>query len=271
MNLWRDMGLEGKRVLIVHHDDLGITEAQNRAYLDLGYPTGSILMPGAWAPQLREGDLGVHLTLTSEWAYPRMRPLTTGRTLHDEQGYLWQTVEDVWTHVDADDAEAEMRAQIEAAKKLRIDVTHIDTHMGAVGRPDLIEAYQRLALQDRIPAVLPDAVSIDRAPLPQELKTALEAVLEQSTLPRVRVLDAYGVKPEEARLRYIELLSQQGPGVYHLIHHAAVPTAEGRMLPDWKTRKADLETLADSHVIRVLNEFVLLTYRDMREALRSYI
>lgn len=271
MNLWQAMGLEGKRVLIVHHDDLGLTEAQNRAYLELSYPTGSILMPGAWAPQLREGDLGVHLTLTSEWAFPRMRPLTTGRSLHDEQGYLWQSLENVWTHVEAEEAEVELRAQIELALKLRIDVTHIDTHMGAVGRPDLALVYQRLALQYRLPAVLPDAVTLERSGLPDELKLALGDVLDRSPLPRVTVLDDYRGKPEHRKERYIELLSQVGPGVYHFIHHAAAPTAEGRALPDWECRKADLEALADPTVICVINEFTLVTYREVREALRTYL
>lgn len=271
MNLWRAMGLEGERVLIVHHDDLGLTEAQNRAYQKLGYPTGSILMPGGWAPQLREGDLGVHLTLTSEWAYPRMRPLTTGRTLRDEQGYLWQSLENVWSRVDAEEAEQEMRAQIELALALRIDITHIDTHMGAVGRPDLAMAYQRLALQYRLPAVLPDEVTLERSGLPDEITVPLASIMAHSPLPRVRVLDAYTVKPAERRDRYIELLSQQGPGVYHFIHHAAAPTAEGRMLPDWEGRKADLEALSDPEVMRVTNEFMLLTYREVRDALRTYL
>ncbi|MEW6048000.1 MAG: hypothetical protein AB1609_16245 [Bacillota bacterium] len=40
MDLWRGPGLEGRRALIVHHDDLGMTEVHNRACRQLGLPTG---------------------------------------------------------------------------------------------------------------------------------------------------------------------------------------------------------------------------------------
>lgn len=98
------MGLEGKRAIIVHHDDLGMSEAQNRAYFSLGLPTGSLMMPTAWAQQVREGDLGLHVTLTSEWRSPRWRPLTGGESLCDSEGYFWSTVAEAWQHIDLGEA-----------------------------------------------------------------------------------------------------------------------------------------------------------------------
>ena len=76
------------RVLILHYDDLGLTHAQNGAYRALGLPTGSVMVPGAWAGGLRGRDLGVHLTLTSEWSALKMRPLTEGESLRDEAGFF---------------------------------------------------------------------------------------------------------------------------------------------------------------------------------------
>jgi len=269
MNLWQAMGLEGKRAIIIHHDDLGVTEAQNRAYLELGLPTGSIMMPTAWATQIREGDLGVHMTLNSEWACPRWRPLTGGKSLVDGEGFFPRTIQEAWERIDVAEAEAEMRAQLDLALRLGIDVTHIDTHMGTVLRPDIAKVYHDLALEYRLPALLPE--SLEEAPMPPELKAPLAELFTRSPLPKFRVADAYGAEPGKRRDVYVELLRGLSPGVYHFIHHAAAPTAEGRQLPDWEGRKADLESLQDAEVRRVLGEFVLLTYRDIRDAMRQYL
>lgn len=269
MDLWRDLGLAGKRAIIVHQDDLGYTEAQNRAYLSLGLPTGSVMMPAQWAPQIRQGDLGVHLTLTSEWEHPRLRPLTGGASLRDPAGYFWPTLEAAWQHMAADEARLEMRAQIEAALQMGLDITHIDTHMGTVMRPDLAQAYTQLALEYRLPAFLP--ADLSHTNLPDFFRAALEELLSQVSLPKFGVVDGYFVPHTERTAWYVDTLSELGPGVYHLIHHAAVPTPEGQALPDWEGRRADLEALQDPAVRRVLSEFTLLTYRDVRDGLRRYV
>ncbi|WP_067934089.1 ChbG/HpnK family deacetylase [Alicyclobacillus kakegawensis] len=268
MALWRDMGLEGKRCLIVHHDDLGMLAAQNEAYAQLGLPTGSIMTPGAWAPQVNVGDLGVHLTLTSEWAYPRMRPLTGGQSLCDETGHFWPTLEQAWQHIRVEEAKAEMEAQIAACRRMGVEPTHLDTHMGAVLRPDIAAVYHQLARELGIPVLLPE--SLTDAGLPGYLLEPLLRILEASPLPRVRLIDSYPVPADQRASWYIDTLSGLPPGVYHLIHHAAVPTDEARVLPDWQKREADLEALRHPDVRRLLGEFVLLTYREVQAGMRQY-
>ncbi|MFZ5815899.1 MAG: ChbG/HpnK family deacetylase [Bacillota bacterium] len=269
MDLWHLMGLDGRRAIIIHQDDLGVTEAQARAYRQLGFPTASVMLPGPWAPLIREGDLGVHITLTSEWPSPRLRPLTAGESLRDPHGYFPSTVADAWMQMRLPEAAAEMRAQIEAALALGIDVTHIDTHMGAVVRPDIAQAYHDLAMEYRLPALFPDRKSYDR--LPATFREELIALCEASPLPKVQLVDGYYIPAAERRDWYLDTLSRLGPGVYHLIHHAAAPTAEGRALLDWEGRKADLEALLDPEVRRVLGEFALLTYREVRDGMRRYL
>ncbi len=266
---WESLGLSGKRVLILHHDDLGLLHAQNAAYEALGFPTGSVMIPAGWAPQLAtyaQADLGVHLTLTSEWQVPRLRPLTSGASLRDPSGYFWPTVEEAWLHVKTEEAEAELRAQIHAALAMGIDVTHIDTHMGTVLRPDLAEVYLKLAVEFRLPAFIPE--SLDVIELPKLVRLPIERLLARAPLPKVRWLDSYSISPIQKREWLIETLRQAGPGVYHLIHHAALPTPEAQMLPDWEKRCSDYEALRDSTVRQVIGEFVLLTYRQVRDALR---
>jgi predicted glycoside hydrolase/deacetylase ChbG (UPF0249 family) len=272
-DIYRQMGLEGKRAVIIHHDDLGTTHAATLAYEALGLPTGSLMMPTTWASAFagrQDADLGVHLTLTSEWQTPRWRPLSNGVSLRDGQGCFWRSSEDCWMNVDAGEVEAEFRAQIEAALRLGIDITHIDTHMGTALRPDLARIYAQLAIEYGVPAFI--AANLDELEwIPAGVRAAHRAFMEQSPLPAFRTADSYGVdSPESCRSWWLDKLSTLAPGVYHLLHHAALPTEEGQMLPDWRVRAADFHALSDPEVRRLLREeCILLTYRQVRQALRQ--
>jgi predicted glycoside hydrolase/deacetylase ChbG (UPF0249 family) len=273
--LWEYMGLAGKRALIVHHDDLALFRAQNEAFRELPYPTGSLLMVSPWVLELvlnpKQGaDLGVHLTLTSEWKHYRFRPLTCGSSLLDSQGYMWSTTGDAWKHVKAEEAGAELRAQVELALKLGIDVTHIDTHMGTVLRPDIADIYLRLASELRVPALIPESLQVPH--VPPQLRSDLGKLFARARLPRFKLADVYGVKPEE-KVRFLKaFLTEAEPGVYHLIHHACLLTEESRDLPDIEVRLSDFKALSDPEVRKLIEEkWVLLTYREVRDALRRYM
>ncbi|MBE3575718.1 MAG: ChbG/HpnK family deacetylase [Firmicutes bacterium] len=165
-----------------------------------------------------------------------------------------------------EDARAELEAQIAAAKQMGLDVTHLDTHMGAVLRPDLAQIYVDLALKERVPAFVPE--NLEDLHMPEPVRTALRDLLERTPLPRVRAVDSYPAPPDQRRRWYVQTLSSLGPGVYHLIHHAAMATPEAQNLPDWKKRLADFEALQDPEVRRVVDRFTLLTYRQVRDAMR---
>ena len=73
---------------ILNVDDLGATHGANQAYLDLArrrlVTSGSVMAPGPWFREIAEAaiadpslDLGVHLTLTSEWRHYRWAPIST--------------------------------------------------------------------------------------------------------------------------------------------------------------------------------------------------
>jgi hypothetical protein len=86
MSLAERLGIE--RAVILHVDDLAMCHGGNRAYLELaraGYVTcGSVMVPCPWFREIAESaaadpnlDVGIHLTLTSEWAQYRWRPIST--------------------------------------------------------------------------------------------------------------------------------------------------------------------------------------------------
>lgn len=85
------------RRLIVRVDDAGFSWAANigclRACTDGIARSVEVMMPCAWTahaaqlfgahPQI---DIGIHLTLTSEWDAVKWRPLTQATSLTDAQG-----------------------------------------------------------------------------------------------------------------------------------------------------------------------------------------
>ena len=134
------------KLLIIHADDLGMAHSVNRGTLHAMrhgvVNSGSIMVPTPWLSEIaaaaREDpalDLGLHLTLTSEWKHYRwgpVLPVTEVPTLVDSAGYLWATAEDAAAHMDPSEAEAEIRAQVERAVQFGITPTHLDSHMGTL-------------------------------------------------------------------------------------------------------------------------------------------
>ena len=95
-------------------------------------------------------DVGVHLTLTSEKRPYRWRPLTTlsrSAGLTDELGFFWPDVASVRRNAVPEALEIELRAQIDTALAVGVDVTHLDAHMGAVNiRNSWISTFAEAAL-----------------------------------------------------------------------------------------------------------------------------
>ena len=156
MTLARALGIE--RAAIFHVDDIGMCHGANRGFLALaerGFVTcGSIMAPCPWFREIADAaaanpslDLGVHLTLTSEWEHYRWAPISTvsrASGLIDDDGYFWCDVASLRAHLVPEAAETELRAQIDRARLAGIDPTHIDAHMAAAMLPELLDLHVRL-------------------------------------------------------------------------------------------------------------------------------
>src|SRR5438067_8432920 len=141
--------------LIVHAADLGMAHSVDAAAiraLESGLVTSaSIMVPCPWLPEIAayarahpNADLGLHLTLTSEWKSFRWRPLTRLTSLVDADGFFNATEADAAARIDPKDAEAEVRAQIARAKAAGIHPTHLDSHMGTLYQTkDLLAVLMR--------------------------------------------------------------------------------------------------------------------------------
>lgn len=155
--------------VMLHVDDVGMCHGANVAFLNLfrsgAVTSGSVMVPCPWFAEIaaearRDSslDLGVHLTLTSEWAHYRWRPLSTASRssgLVDDDGFLPRRVHELSERLVPEAAEIEMRAQINRAIDSGIRVTHLDTHMGTAMLPRLLPIYLALGQSYGLPIMLP--------------------------------------------------------------------------------------------------------------------
>jgi chitin disaccharide deacetylase len=161
----------GKRVLIFHADDMGMADEANEATVYLmenGLIQSAAAMPPCpafedaikWAVANPGFDVGIHLTLTSEWRTHRWGPVSDPSDvpgLVDPDGYMWRSVRDVVLNGTPAEVEKELRAQIEKTLAMGYRPDHMDTHMGTVfGSNDFTEIYFRLAEEYNIPAMIVD-------------------------------------------------------------------------------------------------------------------
>ena len=148
------------RVVIVNCDDLGSSHAANdairRSIGEGSASSATLMVPCPWAGDAAAdppgADVGVHLTLTSEWDTYRWGPVTAGATLLDSEGRLPRTIEEVWERADLDEVRAELRAQVDQALRWGFDVTHLDSHMGTLQlHPSYFDIYLELAVEYALP------------------------------------------------------------------------------------------------------------------------
>jgi hypothetical protein len=196
----------------------------------------------------------------------------------DEEGYFHRRSGEVYAHGDAAAVNVEMQAQVARALAAGIDVTHMDTHMGAVAHPRFVPAYVQLALEHCLPAMM---LRLDEAgwrEMGMDGETAAFAArfvqqLEEQGLPLLDrlvglPLDQAGDQVELAR-RTFDVLPA---GVTHLIIHPAQDTPELRAIaPDWAGRVANYRAFMSEELRdTVRNSGVqVIGYRAVRALMRE--
>jgi chitin disaccharide deacetylase len=267
------------KLLIVHADDLGAAHSINRAAikaLESGLvSSASIMIPCPWLPEIAayagahpEADLGLHLTLTSEWSLYRWSPVL-GRervpSLLDSSGYLYPMENEATAHMDTREVEAEIRAQIERARALGIQPTHLDSHMGTLYQSKaLFEILLRVARENK----LPFRVSQEwfaRAPFMPSLLGPDDVVLDRT------ISIEPTVAPEDWSRFYTNEIKSLRPGVTDMIVHLAFADEEMKGMtaghPNWgaEWRQRDFDFVTSDAFRKLLkeNNVKLITWREI--------
>ena len=146
-NIAERLGYESDaKLLIIHGDDIGVSHSVNIAsfngYLNDVINSGSAMIPSPWIKEVAvfhkkypEYDLGLHLTLTAEWKNYKWRGVSSSneiRSLINSENEFYDNTSDVNIKADPEEVRKELQAQIDFARLIGINPTHIDTHMGAL-------------------------------------------------------------------------------------------------------------------------------------------
>lgn len=281
-------------IVIPHIDDVACSHGANVAMVELGMAgrvtCGSVMVPPSWFPEivsqpdLEELDLGIHLTLTSESAAFRWRPIsTTSRSsgLLDDDGFMWPQAAPVRRRAAPDAVEGELRAQIDAALAAGIDVTHLDHHMGTALAPEFVAITIRIAADYRLPVFFPTDIDsflsvIDMGlemdhPEVAVLKDARHQAGELAFGDTFLMGLTYQEEPDP-RATFERLLTDLSPGIAYLSLHCSSPGDIRQIHPnDAHWRVGEYELFSDPAFSTWLRTqaFRIAGMREYRDALAA--
>ncbi len=210
--------------LIVRGDDMGSFHSANEAFvatINEGVVSSvEVMCNSAWFPQAArylnekcpQVDVGVHLTLTSEWEGVKNRPLTDAKTLVDENGYFFPFMyarNDMEVNYPAlcdqkyslAEIEAEYRAQIEMVKKMIPRTSHLSFHMG---------------------------MPMDAFPLLDKLAKEYDMYINTESVKYFAVPLNNKMSGEQRAKIFADAIEKLEPGVYMFVEHPAYDTPEMR-------------------------------------------
>ena len=285
----KKLGLaENDRVAIIHTDDIGMCQSNVEAFSDLWeagiISSGAIMYPCSWSNAAIEMcqknpkiDMGVHLTLTSEWKNYRWGPISTRDRrsgLMDEEGYFFHTSEEVQKHGRPGAVKVELQAQLARALNAGLKPTHIDTHMGSVAAAKFMLGYIDLAKKNKLPPMIfrmneEEWRGVGLDAVTAKLAARLILRLEEQNMPLLDHLVSMPLKWEEG---YTELtkktLSSLEPGITHFIIHPTKDSPELRHIaPDWRARVANYEDFMSDEIRQHIQNIGLhvIGYRALAE------
>jgi chitin disaccharide deacetylase len=186
------------------------------------------------------------------------------------QGYLWPDIRSVYTHSTPDEAAIEARAQIRKALDAGIDVTHLDSHMGALQYDMRYHAvYRALANEFDLP-----------------IRMGSQDMLATLGGGHLRAeLDADGVvypdylihgdrqQGESVDAYWRRQLSNLKPGVTELYIHPALAGEEMKHITNsWQERDTEYRLFTEDESIRALLKeqgVTVIGWRPLRDLQRG--
>lgn len=283
----------GKKVIMLHADDIGMCPEANIAaeqqLLSGQIQSAAVMIPCPnarefidWAKENPKMDIGLHLTLTSEWKTYRWGPVTDHKDvpgLLDPHSMLWRSVPEVVQHATADEVEKEIRSQIEQSIAWGYTPDHIDTHMGTLyADPGFVKAYIKVAEEYGIPANIidisnPKVLAVYKAQ-GYPLDDSVVSMVAGYSLPKLDFFssapkaDTYAEKVENFK----KLVRSLEPGLTEIIFHPSVETDNLRSITgSWQQRVWEAEMFGDPNLIEFFKqeEIIFTNWKEIMERFRA--
>jgi predicted glycoside hydrolase/deacetylase ChbG (UPF0249 family) len=281
-----------KKVLILHADDMGMcpeaNEAGSRQLESDEIQSSAVMIPcpsspafAQWYKAHPEEDIGIHLTLTSEWKTHRWGPVSAPAEvpgLIDPEGFLWHSVPQVVIHAKPKEIDKEIRSQIEKAISLGIQPSHIDTHMGTVyGSPEYAKIYMNIAMEYDIPAMVIEFTDSTVARFRKQGYPINEKMIQfvsEYSLPKLDNFESVqsGDTYEEKINKFFQLVQSLEPGITEIIFHPSVESDSLKKITNsWQQRVWEGKMFADPQVKKFfIEEQILFTsWKDMKKRFKE--
>jgi len=271
------------RLLIIHADDLGLGHGVNQASLTAlekrVITTGSIMLPCPWFTEVSayvkghpDVDLGLHLTLTSEWKSYRWGPLASRKEVQgllDPAGYFWKDSPLVVKNARPEEVELELRAQIDTALRAGIRPTHLDSHMGTLFSPSFFPIYVKLAREYGLPFLALRAMTASPA-LSAHIK-------EADVFPDALFMATESLKSEGWIDFYLGVIRSLKPGLSEIIVHLGNDDAELQAIAEdhpafgsaWRQRDFNIMTSPEFQNALKENHIILIGWKEIKKLLAT--
>ena len=262
------------KLLILHADDLGAAHSVNAASFDAldkgAISSASVMIPTPWISEVAEyarahpdADLGIHLTITSEWDTYRWGSVLSKEkvpSLLDSAGTLARDGDVVEKSAKRSEIESELRAQLDRARTLGIRATHADSHMAVLFmNDDLFGIYARVARDNRIPFM---TQTRDPRLLPGE--AAVDTIIQ--AFPEIT--------PDKWKQFYLDAIAKLKSGVSEIIVHLGHDDAELKAVmvnhepwgAAWRQRDYDVVMSPEFKKALKDNNVILVKWKDLYRA-----
>jgi predicted glycoside hydrolase/deacetylase ChbG (UPF0249 family) len=267
------------KLLILHADDLGAAhsiDVASFAGLENGAVTSaSIMVPTPWITEVAayarahpNADLGLHLTLTSEWETYRWGSVESAdkvASLLDSTGTFPSDEKFVAANAKPAEVEREIRAQISRAMAMGIRPTHLDSHMGSLfTTPELIATYVKVAHEYHLPFL---AIKGSGLAAPQAGVTPRDVVLD------ALVIAGENVPRDQWKQFYLDAINNLKPGLTEIIVHLGHDDAELQAVmvnhepygATWRQHDYDVMTSPEFKKAIKDNHVILVTWRELQK------
>ena len=270
---------ESDKLLIIHADDLGLSRSVNKATFSAlkkgDINSASVMMTckhinevGKLAIENPELDLGLHLTVTSEWRDYKWDGVSDSAlipSMIDSKGHLYDNKKKFVLNANPSDLKKELQAQIDLAKSIGIKPTHIDSHEGALFfNQDLFKAYLEIGEVNKLPVFVPKLVA---AHFDKHFPKPKNVVIVENFY-----MASPDIKFSDWENYYINILNNLKPGLSEIIVHLGFDDKEMQDItvdhPNFgsKWRNLDYDIVSSEKFKEALenNNINLVTWREIQ-------